>query len=59
MTVTHGLNRLFALNSAPAALARGLGLGAVNRMAPLKRLLMRDAMGIAGRLPRLMSGGDP
>ena len=59
VTVTHGLNRLFALNSAPAALARGLGLAAVNRMPPLKRLLMRDAMGIAGRLPRLMSGGDP
>ncbi len=56
VTVTHGLNRLFTLRSAPAALARGLGLAAVNRMPPLKRFLMRDAMGIAGRLPRLMSG---
>jgi 2-octaprenyl-6-methoxyphenol hydroxylase len=28
----------------------------VNRMPPLKRLLMRDAMGILGGLPRLVRG---
>ena len=56
VTATHGLNRLFAMRSAPVMLARGLGLAAVNRMAPLKRILMKDAMGVAGRLPRLMSG---
>ena len=37
-------------------LARGIGLAAVNRLPPLKRLLMRDAMGIAGDLPRLVRG---
>ena len=56
VTVTHGLNRLFAMRSAPVALARGLGLAAVNRVAPLKRILMKDAMGVAGRMPRLMTG---
>ncbi|HEX9536496.1 MAG TPA: FAD-dependent monooxygenase, partial [Stellaceae bacterium] len=54
--VTDGLNRLFS-NSLPLVqLARGVGLAAVNRFPPLKRLLMRDAMGIAGDLPRLVRG---
>jgi 2-octaprenyl-6-methoxyphenol hydroxylase len=54
--VTDGLNRLFS-NSLPLVqLARDIGLAAVNRLPPLKRLLMRDAMGIAGELPRLVRG---
>ena len=56
VTMTHGLNRLFAMRSAPVALARGLGLALVGSMKPVKRLLMKDAMGVAGRLPRLMTG---
>ncbi len=56
VTMTHGLNRLFAMRSPPVALARGLGLALVGSMRPVKRLLMRDAMGVAGRLPRLMTG---
>ena len=39
-------------------LARELGLAAVYRLPPLKRLLMRDAMGRVGDLPRLVRG-DP
>ena len=54
--VTDGLNRLFSNSLAPVQLARGVGLAAVNRLPPLKRLLMRDAMGIAGDLPRLVRG---
>jgi 2-octaprenyl-6-methoxyphenol hydroxylase len=55
-TVTDGLNRLFSNRIAPLRLARDLGLAAVDRLPPVKRLLMRDAMGIAGDLPRLVRG---
>jgi len=54
--VTDGLNRLFSNSLAPVRLARDVGLTVVNRLPPLKRLLMRDAMGIVGDLPRLVRG---
>ena len=54
VAVTDGLNRLFSNAIGPLALARDLGLGAVERIPPLKRLFMRHAMGTVGRLPRLM-----
>ena len=56
MAVTDGLNRLFSNELAPVKLARDLGLAAVNRLPPLKRLFMRHAMGLAGELPRLWQG---
>jgi 2-octaprenyl-6-methoxyphenol hydroxylase len=56
LAMTDGLNRLFSNDIAPIRLARDLGLAGVNRLPPLKRLFMRNAMGIAGRLPRLMQG---
>ena len=54
--VTDGLNRLFSNSIAPFRLARDLGFAVVHRLPPLKRLLMHDAMGIAGDLPRLVRG---
>lgn len=54
--VTDGLNRLFSNEVAPLRLLRDLGLAAINRLPPVKRFLMRDAMGIAGDLPRLVRG---
>jgi 2-octaprenyl-6-methoxyphenol hydroxylase len=54
--VTDGLNRLFANDLLPLRLARELGLGAVERIPPLKRFFMRHAMGLLGDLPRLMRG---
>jgi 2-octaprenyl-6-methoxyphenol hydroxylase len=54
--VTDGLNRLFSNTISPVKLARDLGLAAVNRMPPLKRLLMRHAMGTLGDRPRLARG---
>jgi 2-octaprenyl-6-methoxyphenol hydroxylase len=54
--VTDGLNRLFSNSFAPLALARDLGLAAVNRVPPLKRFFMRHAMGLVGELPRLVKG---
>ena len=56
--VTDSLNRLFSNGLAPLQLFRDLGLAAVHRLPPLKRLLMRDAMGLVGDLPRLVRG-DP
>ncbi len=54
--VTDGLNRLFSNTIPPLRLVRDLGLAAINRAPPLKRLLMRHAMGILGDRPRLARG---
>jgi 2-octaprenyl-6-methoxyphenol hydroxylase len=54
--VTDGLNRLFSNQIGPLRLIRDLGLAAVDRLPPLKRFLMRDAMGVTGDLPRLLRG---
>lgn len=56
VAVTDGLNRLFSNDLGPLRLARDLGLAAVDRMPPLKRLFMRHAMGLVGDLPRLCRG---
>jgi 2-octaprenyl-6-methoxyphenol hydroxylase len=53
---TDGLNRLFSNDVAPVRLARDLGLAVVNQLQPLKRRFMRQAMGLAGALPRLVRG---
>ena len=52
--MTDALNRLFSNDIAPVRLARDLGLAAVNKMAPLKNVFMRHAMGAVGDVPRLM-----
>ncbi len=54
--VTDGLNRLFSNEIAPVRLARDFGLAIVNELPPLKRLLMRHAMGLLGDRPRLAKG---
>lgn len=54
--VTDGLNRLFSNTVAPVRLARDVGLAVVNQLPPLKRLLMRHAMGTLGNRPRLARG---
>lgn len=56
LAMTDGLNRLFSNNIPPLRLARDLGLAAVNRLAPLKRVFMLHAMGLVGEVPRLMRG---
>jgi 2-octaprenyl-6-methoxyphenol hydroxylase len=52
--VTDILNRLFSNDVGPIKAVRDLGLAIINRVPPLKRRFMRQAMGIAGDLPRLM-----
>jgi 2-octaprenyl-6-methoxyphenol hydroxylase len=54
--VTDGLNRLFSNSVVPVKLARDVGLALVDRAPPLKKLLMRHAMGVLGDLPRLVRG---
>jgi len=54
--LTDALVRLFSNDVAPLKALRDLGLGAVEELPGLKRLLMRHAMGTVGNLPRLMRG---
>ena len=54
--MTDGLNRLFSNDVAPVRLVRDLGLTLVDRAAPLKGFFMREAAGLTGRLPKLLSG---
>ena len=58
LAATDGLNRLFSNDVPPVRLARDLGLAAVNRMPPLKRLLMRQAMGLLGDDPPRLARGE-
>ena len=53
IAVTDSLNRLFSNDLLPLRIARGYGLAAVNRIPPLKRLLMRHARGTTGDTARL------
>ncbi len=53
---TDTLNRLFSNDVAPLRVVRDIGLGAVNRIPPLKRFFMKHAMGMLGDLPRLIKG---
>ena len=53
---THSLIRIFSNDYFPLALARNIGLLAVDLLPPLKRRLIRMTSGISGRLPRLACG---
>jgi 2-octaprenyl-6-methoxyphenol hydroxylase len=52
---TDFLNRLFSNDFAPLRLARDVGMSAVGKIAPLRRLFMRQAGADFGRLPSLMA----
>ena len=45
LAMTDGLDRLFSTNNPAVRLARDLGIAAVDRTRPLKRMFMRRAMG--------------
>ena len=49
-----GFNRLFSNHNRLLQDIRGLGIGIVNGLPNLKRLIMRQAAGLSGKLPRLM-----
>lgn len=48
IAITDGLNRLFSNQNTPLALARRLGMAAVNRTPALKKIFMKHAMGVGG-----------
>jgi 2-octaprenyl-6-methoxyphenol hydroxylase len=49
LVMTDGLDRLFSTDNRVVRLARDLGIAAVHRTPPLKRLFMRQAMGLGLR----------
>jgi 2-octaprenyl-6-methoxyphenol hydroxylase len=53
---TDTLTRLFGLPGRPASAVRRFGLGAVQRIAPLKQFFMSEARGETGALPRMLQG---
>jgi len=48
LAATDALDRLFSSDSLPLRLVRDLGIAAVDRAPPLKRLFIRQAMGLPG-----------
>ena len=53
---TDGLTRLFGIPGPTARTVRRMGLGAVQRLGPLKGRFMAEARGETGKLPRLLQG---
>jgi 2-octaprenyl-6-methoxyphenol hydroxylase len=51
-----GLNRVFSNDSTLLRSAREFGLGLVDRVPALKRLLVEEAAGLTGELPKLLRG---
>ncbi|PVA09938.1 2-octaprenyl-6-methoxyphenyl hydroxylase [Pelagivirga sediminicola] len=47
-------NRLFSNDNPLLRAVRGIGMGAINAAAPLRRAMMREAAGLTGDLPELM-----
>ena len=59
VAATDLLNRLFSNDIGPIRLMRDVGLAAVNRVPPLRKLFVRHAMGLVGDLPKLIRGERP
>jgi 2-octaprenyl-6-methoxyphenol hydroxylase len=53
---TDSLTRLFGIPGKTASAVRRLGLGAVQRISPLKSVFMAEARGTSGALPKLLQG---
>jgi len=56
MTVMDVFYQLFSNDVPPIKFLRNLGLGLAERVSPAKNLLMRNAMGLEGNLPKLARG---
>jgi len=56
MTVMDLFYRTFSNSVMPVRFFRNLGLGLAERITPLKNKVMRGAMGLEGRLPKLAKG---
>lgn len=51
-----GLNRLFSFDSTMLRAGRGVGLALLDRIPEAKRLILSEAAGLTGDLPKLMRG---
>lgn len=56
MTVMDAFYQVFSNEILPVKLLRNLGLGLAQRILPAKNLVMRNAMGLEGKLPKLARG---
>jgi len=54
--VTDGLTRIYSVPGRTASAARRFGMGAVQRIGPLRDQLMAEARGETGDLPLLLRG---
>ncbi len=54
--LTDGLVRIFSNQITPLVIGRNSGLLAMDMIPPIKRMLMRQTMGLAGKLPKLARG---
>jgi len=54
--IMDGFVRVFSNNNPLLRFARDLGMGAVNKIAPLRKFLMEDAGAATGELPKLLRG---
>jgi 2-octaprenyl-6-methoxyphenol hydroxylase len=57
LAATDGLDRLFSSDNPLVRLARDIGIAAVHRASPLKRLFMRQAMGLPLLRPPVIARG--
>jgi 2-octaprenyl-6-methoxyphenol hydroxylase len=51
-----GLNRVFSVDNAVLRAARGAGLGIVDQIPQLKQLIVTEAAGLSGDLPKMLRG---
>ena len=56
MTIMDAFYRVFSNKVLPLKLLRNLGLGIAERVTPVKNKVMRQAMGLEGKLPKLAKG---
>lgn len=56
MAAMDGFKRLFSNDIAPLSLLRNMGLTLADNAGPIKRMMMRRALGLEGDLPRLSRG---
>jgi 2-octaprenyl-6-methoxyphenol hydroxylase len=56
--MTDALTRLFSNNHTPVRVVRDFGLGLINRLPPAKHFFEKQAMGLSGKLPKIIRTGS-
>ena len=55
-TVYDGLNRLFGIDNIVLRAGRGAGLGMLDRLGSVKQMIVSEASGLSGDVPKLVRG---